>query len=94
MRFIKTKFYVSNIRQTGKLKPKIKTIISSISHAFVKLEETGSEIPIILSFDVMKKFTLGFFSIPGTKNSETQVCIFLLTKKELKEIVETFKANN
>lgn len=81
MQFVKTTFYKTNIRKTGKLKPKIKTIISSISHALVKLEETESTLPEILIFDLMNKFKLIFLYV---ENKEMKISI--LTHAEYQEL--------
>ena len=88
MIFIKTTDYKTNIRKAGNLKPKVKSIVSSINHALEKLEETESKIPKILMFDLMKQFHLIFHNA-GKENEETIIKISILTYDELEELVKS-----
>ncbi len=87
MIFIKTTDYKTNIRKTGNLKPKIKSIVSSINFALEKLEETDSEIPGILTFDLMHQFKLVFWHSDDEGN-EAIFKIFILTNTEFNDMLK------
>lgn len=87
MIFIKTTDYKTNIRKTGNLKPKVKSIVSSVNYALEKLEETKSEIPEILIFDLMKQFHLIFHH--SENEGEIAVTkIYILTHNELTKLIQ------
>lgn len=86
MIFIKTTDYKENIRKTGNLKPKVKSIVSSTNYALEKLEETKSKIPEVIMFDLMERFHLIFHNT-GKENEEAIIKIYILTYAQYDKIM-------